>query len=309
MSHIDVIQCPEYAKTPDDLISILYYMADDIVCDGVNYVDESIISGHKRSYMIEECIKDSLENDGFEVVYQPIYSVKDKAFISGEALVRMPNTGELGFVSPDEFILIAEKRGLIRALGEVVFKKVCQFIEQENLARLGMEYIEVNLSRVQCMDSELPVQLEEIMRLHGVSARQINLEITETAAVESDGMLRSNMFRLRSMGCSFSMDDFGTGYSNLAQMSEVNYDLIKIDKSLIWPCFEENGEKANIILDNIVNMISALGGRIVAEGVETKEQADKLTAMGIDYLQGYYFSRPLNKEDFVKFVAERNAKS
>ena len=98
------------------------------------------------------------------------------------------------------------------------------------------------------------------------------------------------------------MDDFGTGYSNLSQMANTGFDIIKLDKSLIWPCFEDNGEKPITILNSCIAMINGLGISIVAEGVETKEQADLLTEKGVEYLQGYYFSKPMNEQDYLNFV-------
>jgi len=256
--------------------------------------------------MIEEIVKDAVQNDKLDVVYQPIYSVADKAFVSAEALVRLRDTTTLGFISPDEFIPIAEKRGMIMKLGELVFEKVCRFAKENDLQGFGIKYIEVNLSGIQCIDYMLPAQLQSIMKKYKISPSFINLEITETAAIESGDMLKKNMNKLRGMGCSFSMDDFGTGYSNLSQMVAVNYDLVKIDKSLIWPCFEENGEKALVILENIVNMLLQLGVKIVAEGVETVAQLNKLTMLGVDYMQGYFYSKPVNETDFISFVATHN---
>lgn len=124
--------------------------------------------------------------------------------------------------------------------------------------------------------------------------------------------------RLKSMGTTFSMDDFGTGYSNLAQMAETPYELIKIDKSLIWYCYpmqrklikedeedeqaEESVHKSKAVLTKVIELINDLNLKIVAEGVETKEMVDMLTELGVDYLQGFYFSRPLDEEHFVDFI-------
>lgn len=118
------------------------------------------------------------------------------------------------------------------------------------------------------------------------------------------------MDKLRGMGFSFSMDDFGTGYSNLAQMSHVAYDLVKIDKSLIWPVFydenknmpdEQNSEKSRVLLENVIRMLNELELKIVAEGVETKEMADYLIDKGVSCLQGYYYSRPVRAQEFKTY--------
>ena len=143
------------------------------------------------------------------------------------------------------------------------------------------------------------------MKAYRISPEFINLEITETAAIEAASMLEYNMHRLKERNFKFSMDDFGTGYSNLAKIAQSNFDMIKLDKSLIWPCFDPETEKeARIILESSVDMILKLGKEIVAEGVETKEQADYLSGLGVEYLQGYYFSRPIPEDTYVEFLKE-----
>ena len=111
------------------------------------------------------------------------------------------------------------------------------------------------------------------------------------------------------MGCSFSMDDFGTGYSNLSKMADIHYDLIKIDKSLIWPCYEENpNPKAEAVLGTVIKLVRDLGTHLVAEGVETEEMANGLIEAGVHYLQGYYYSRPIPEEAYVEFIREHAQK-
>ena len=144
----------------------------------------------------------------------------------------------------------------------------------------------------------------------GISPDCINLEITETATAEASQKLLDNIQLLKGIGCSFSMDDFGTGYSNLSQMAEIDYDLIKIDKSLIWPCFDKNiekekMEKAMVLLSNIITLVQKLDSGIVAEGVETEEMARVLTELNVKYLQGFYFSKPISEKEFKKYVQRK----
>jgi EAL domain-containing protein (putative c-di-GMP-specific phosphodiesterase class I) len=241
-------------------------------------------------------------------MYQPIYDIKSNCFASAEALVRLSYTGDFGFISPEEYIPIAEKNGLISKIGAIVFKKVCRFASVNNISKLGVKYIEVNLSGVQAADSNISVQLKEIMDSYGIGAGFINLEITETALIDYQDILCDNMSKLREIGCTFSMDDFGTGYSNISQLTELNYDIIKIDKSLVWPCFDEyncNIRSSRIVLDNIVSLIQQINAKIVVEGIETKEQFDYMKKLGVDYIQGYYFSKPLKENDYISYL-EKN---
>ena len=303
---IDIISCPKFAENTDELYDLIGFMAsDNIKADsGICTANEEIISRRKKVAAVTDIIRRAIAEDGFNVVYQPIYSVKEQKFCSAEALVRLKDTETVGYISPDIFIPIAEKSGLIGKVGEIVFEKVCRCIKSNALVKHGIKYIEVNLSGLQCSDPGLPSDLGSILEKTGVNPKLINLEITETAAIESGTALGKNMRALRKMGCSFSMDDFGTGYSNLSKIAEINYDLIKLDKSLVTPCMKRGGKNSYVILKSVAEMISRLGIKMVAEGVETSEELNMLENLGIDYIQGYYFSRPLNEEDFVRFIHE-----
>lgn len=302
-THAVVLNCPETTCEPSEINELIQCGTE---CGGTGFVriaDSEIVERKKREDTLNRMLADAIDNDGFEVVYQPIYSTEKKAFISSEALVRLKDKTTLGFVSPEEFIPLAERSGYIIKIGEIVFEKVCAAIDKIRGEGLALEYIEVNLSALQSIDENVPEVFKGIMKRYGLEPSSINLEITETTAVESASLLEKNMARFRSMGCSFSMDDFGTGYSNLSKMAEVNYDLIKFDKSLIWPSFgEDKNAKSEIILSNTVHMVSSLGAHIVAEGVETQEMAEKLTEMGVHYLQGYFFSRPISESDYLEFL-------
>ncbi|KNZ40846.1 EAL domain-containing protein [Acetobacterium bakii] len=312
-AHIDVIFTDYYKdqETCDEVYDMINYMAshNEATTDTAIYVlNEDIINRKLRYSTIENMLRNAIEQDGFEMVYQPIFHAKNKLFLSSEALVRLTDTATVGFVSPEEFIPIAEKKGLIMELGEIVFEKVCAFTREKKLQDMGIEYIEVNLSGIQCVHPDLPSQLQNIMKKYQINPGFINLEITETAFMESGEMLQVNMLQLRQMGCSFSMDDFGTGYSNLSRMAEVVYDLVKLDKSLIWPCFNEKtseeNNKANAILENIIKLLLQLNITIVAEGVETKEMATYLDDRGVTHLQGYYYSKPISEDTYLNFLMD-----
>jgi EAL domain-containing protein (putative c-di-GMP-specific phosphodiesterase class I) len=268
----------------------------------IRSVNQEYIKSMERINTIEKILRKAIETDGFIIQYQPIYSVHQNRFASAEALVRLKDTTTLGYISPEEFITIAERKGMISELGAIVFEKVCIFMKSNQLNELGVSYIEINLSGIQCMDNNLPNQLHTIMKKYEIEPQCINLEITETASVETGELLHTNMKKLRSIGCSFSMDDFGTGYSNLSQMADLSYDLVKIDKSLLWRCFENNNEKAVILLQNVITMLISLNTKIVVEGVETKEQAEWLSKIGADYLQGYFYSKPISENEYITFL-------
>lgn len=298
------IECPKYADSVEKITELMTHIlhTKSKAERAIMVVSEAIIDEINYLAGVERILQYAVKNDGLEVYYQPIYSTSKKKFVSAEALVRLKDRQTLGFISPEIFIPMAERMGLISELGSIVFENVCRFAKKSDIRRYGVEYIEVNISAVQSVDISLPDRLLDCMSKYGISSDFFNLEITETAAVEAGELLDLNMSRLKSMGCGFSMDDFGTGYSNLSQMANTGFDIIKLDKSLIWPCFEENSEKPKTILNSCIDMINGLGISIVAEGVETKEQVDMLTEKGVEYLQGYYFAKPLSEQDYLAFL-------
>jgi len=247
---------------------------------------------------MDTIIESALSNKRFEVYYQPIYSVKEKKFHSAEALIRLKDE-KYGFISPEVFIPVAEKSGAIHKIGDFVLEQVCAFIASDEYKKLGMSYIEVNLSVVQCMQPKLANHIMEILTRYGVRPEQLNLEITETAASISQQALEDNIKDLTNMGMKFSLDDFGTGYSNMQRIVKLPFDIIKLDRT-----FTElyDNPKLGIVLTNAINMIKAMKMKIVVEGVETEEMLKLFSELECEYIQGYYFSKPIPREEFVKFI-------
>ena len=247
-------------------------------------------------------ISRALTNKSFEVYYQPIYSVERKCFVSAEALIRLKDE-QYGFVPPGLFIPASEKNGTIYQIGEYVFEEVCRFINSADFQRLGFECIEINLSVAQCMQPDLAKRLIQIAKENKITPSLINLEITETAVENSKEIMLKNLKDLEEAGFRFSLDDYGTGYSNIQRIATLPLDIVKLDKSFADK-LEQNDMQ--IILSNTVRMLKDLNLRIIVEGVETVEQLQFLTELNCDYIQGFYFSRPLPKEQFVSFVNEKN---
>ena len=242
----------------------------------------------------------AIKQNSFSMFYQPIYSVGKKKFISAEALIRL-NDEEYGFIPPGLFIPAAEKRGVILPIGDFVLEDVHRFISENELE--GIEYIEINLSVAQCMQEELPEKFALLGDKYGVPPGRINLEITETTYENMGNVMEFNLDALSGMGYSFSLDDYGTGYSNMQRVSKLPLRIIKLDKTLIDDMSTDEGLS---IVRNTVKMMRDIDKELVAEGVESQEDLRRLEAMGCDFIQGYYFSKPLPAEDFVKFIKERN---
>lgn len=297
----------EVPKDVDDLEEVYAYNQCLIDAAGYEYTHFSAadmnIDSAKRRLLVETAIKRAIVDDNFVMYYQPIVSTETERVVSAEALIRLIDP-ELGFIPPDEFIPIAEKNGSILKIGEIVFKNVFKFIKENDLQSKGVEYIEINLSVVQCMQDDMSEKLVRMMKEYGVEAGRINLEITETAAIESSRTLVKNMNFLTNENVSFSLDDFGSGYSNMNSVLDLPLDMVKFDKHMVDVATEK--EKGKIVLASSATMIKRMDMKIVAEGVETAEQVEEMKKMGVDYIQGYYYSRPVPAQAFVEFVNDFN---
>lgn len=254
---------------------------------------------------IDTIIERALENESFEVYYQPIYSTIESKFVSAEALIRLIDP-EHGFISPEALIIAAEKNGSIHKIGEFVFEKVCQFIASDDFKRLGLDYIEVNLSVAQIMNGDLPEIYLAIMDKYHITPDRINLEITETAAAYAQHVMEENLAKLTQAGISFSLDDYGTGYSNMQRVIQLPLKIIKIDKSFVDA---QNNPKVWIFLKNTVKMLKDMNMEIVVEGVETQEMLDAFSNLKCDFIQGYFFSKPIPRNAFVDFITQAHKAS
>ena len=294
---------PSDVRNLNDIYNYLEYLEImPSLKDGNVYEGKHLDIAYMRRYdEIERAIDRALQHTNFDVYFQPIFSTKERKIVAAEALLRMYDE-EMGFVSPEEFIPIAEKNGKIIEIGHLVLESVCRFLQKEDIKKYGIRYIEVNLSIIECMQEELPAELEHILNKYNVDYNQINLEITETALAQNQEILAENMKKISEMGLSFSLDDYGTGYSTITYMMTLPFKIVKIDKSILWSSFEN--EKAMIALCASINMIKDMQMEIVVEGVESEEMVDKLAELGCDFLQGFYFSRPLPKDEFIKFLTK-----
>lgn len=299
VTNICIVDCPEDISDVDTLMSFGDVL-DTIAYTGeIMWASEQLKSTHFDMMRdMDSIIENALAKHRFSVYYQPIYSVNEKRFHSAEALLRL-NDEKYGFVSPDLFIPAAERSGAIHKIGDFVLEEVCKFIASEPYQELGIDYIEVNLSVAQCMQPKLVNQIMAILNRYQVKPEQINLEITETAASISQQALVGNIEELTSAGIRFSLDDYGTGYSNMQRVVTLPFDIIKLDKS-----FTEiyDNPKLAIVLKNTIQMIKAMNMKIVVEGVETEDMVRVFSKLECEYIQGYYFSKPIPRDEFTKFI-------
>ncbi|MCM1287198.1 MAG: EAL domain-containing protein [Clostridium sp.] len=303
-AYVCVVKCPEDIDDFETIMEFGRRLEKSEFTANVIYASELLKSrGYNIIKEIDVIVEDALVNNKFEVYYQPIYSVKDEKFTSAEALLRL-KSDDYGFVSPEIFIPAAEKSGAIHRIGGFVFEEVCKFISSDEYKKLGVEYIEVNLSVIQCMQKGLAHEILQIMEKYDVTPEQINLEITETATTYSQKVMTENINELTGAGIHFSLDDFGTGYSNMKRIASLPLSIIKFDKSFTDI---NSSPKMEIILKNMIKMVKDMNMKIVVEGIETEQLVRHFSDLECEYIQGYYYSKPIPKTEFVKFINAQKA--
>lgn len=298
---ICLFECPDDVSKTEHIMNLLTHIEKKRISykGQLLYAKDLDLNMEQRQQKIRHAIKQALRKQTFQIYYQPIYSTTEKKIISAEALIRLQDE-ELGFISPEEFIPLAEEDGSILEIGDYVLESVCRFIKENNLVDLGISYIEINVSVIQCMHQDLPEKVLEMIRQYNLEPSVINLEITETATADLPKLLFLNMEKLLKENVTFSLDDYGTGLSTIGYIIDLPFRIVKLDKSIIWSAFKK--EKARIVLEHTIAMIRNLQMKIVAEGVETEQQAHELTKMGVEYLQGYYYSKPIPEQDFLQYL-------
>ena len=249
-------------------------------------------SMHQRLTM-ETALRKALENGEFELHYQPKVETRSEEIVAVEALVRWQRPGH-GMVGPDEFINLAEETGLIVPLGEWVLDEACRQASawQQNGLVLS---VAVNISTRQLTSTAIIDRIDAALRTHALSPALIELEVTESSAMQNTQSAAMTLHELREMGIKLAIDDFGTGYSSLAYLSQLPIDSLKIDRSFVRNI--PHNQTDNSIAAAIIAMAHNLRLNVVAEGVETREQFEFLRGLDCDYMQGYLFGRPQTADE------------
>jgi EAL domain-containing protein (putative c-di-GMP-specific phosphodiesterase class I) len=289
----------EFAEMLDYVIEQAHTAANGSVFDMADNVAGEY--EYERRGKVETALERALQEHRVEVFYQPIYSLKEKRIVSLEALARLKDE-ELGYIPPDEFIGLAEKNGSIIALGEQVLEESCRFLAKHVLSNdsLGITSIQVNVSVAQCFRLNLEETVIPIMEKYHIPPSMITLELTEGIAIDMPERMLSHMEGLGKYGIAFAMDDYGSGNSNCSYLIRFPFQEVKIDKEIVWAYFEN--ETARIVLENEIRTLKELGRKIVVEGIESREQSDAMERLGVDFIQGYYYGKPLPEAECLRYI-------
>lgn len=271
---------------------------NSILTNVIFYSEQFKDSLYNRKF-IEENMQAAITERQFMMYLQPKYSIARNEIIGAEALVRWRHP-ERGMIFPNEFIPIIEENGFIRKVDYFIWEEACSFIRRCQNAGIQPCPISVNVSRVHLQDNECNRVLSDLMRKYRISKDLLELEITESV---DDQKISMKAFQLKDEGFTLLMDDFGSGYSSLNILLETPFDVIKLDRKFI-----ENmivSDKGRLILEQVVSMADKLQLGLLAEGVETKEQVDLLQNIGCDQVQGFYYAKPMPKEEFFELFKKQ----
>lgn len=282
--------------TADRLVNTLLISQDEFSRDSEPDANRSLgdsIDEINQKLTIRRCLENALEQDELLVYFQPLVDSGTCKVVAAEALVRLQDeNGKL--IRPDLFITLAEREGHIVRLGEQVLTKVCRFIRDSNLEAQGIRWINVNLSPVQFVSRDIPSRFSAILKEYGVRPDQIHLEITEQSMIDFS-LLREQITGLHENGFQFALDDYGSGYSNLSRVRQYPFRNIKIDMEVVRNYCRDK----DLLLPAMVQAFKKMKLSVTAEGIETREMAAALREIGCDYLQGYFFSRPVPMSELL----------
>ncbi len=252
----------------------------------------------------EAALEHALENEEFELHYQPIVSTSDGTLVGCEALIRWRRPGK-GLASPADFIPIAEESGAIIGIGEWVLTEACAQVGRWQKQTIACVPVSVNLSPRQLRDRDLGQRVRKVLQQTGLAPQFLILELTETALLENLEADSAVLKSLSSLGIRLALDDFGTGYSSLSYLKQFPTDTLKISERFTQAIV---GDKdSNAITRIVIELAHALRMKVVAEGVETEEQRRKLLEHGCDACQGYLFSKPVPADEMTRILLERRA--
>lgn len=266
----------------------------------VCFYDDELRARMIREQLITNIMNDALNNNEFQVYYQPKFDANTEHIAGAEALVRWISP-DYGFMSPGDFIPLFEKNGFITQLDMYVWESVCKYIKKIRDKHKGECIpISVNVSRKDIYNKDLPEHFTNLIKKYDLEPKYLHLEITETAYTDNPYQLIEAVEKLKSIGFVIEMDDFGSGYSSLNMLSELPINVLKLDMKFIQN--EQAHNRSSNIISSVINLAKWMNLLVVAEGVETKEQLDYLRNLNCNLIQGYYFAKPMPAEEFERLL-------
>lgn len=299
-----VVRFPKDGDTVEELIKKADIAMYEAKCSGKNRVefyDDNVESTSFKRLDLEKNMRNATKNacEEFEVCYQPIIDITKPGnpCVGAEALLRW-NSDELGMIAPTEFIPLAEYLGLINPIGEFVLKEACRSCKYWNDMGRPDYKVNVNLSVVQLLQNDVVDTIQSVIRETGILPENLTLEVTESLAINDMTRMKQILADIRNLGVKVALDDFGTGYSSLNHIREMPLDVIKIDRCFVIDIGKDEFQTAFVKM--VAELASAINVKVCVEGVETEEQYAAVKDTKIQLIQGFYFGRPMHRDDFEK---------
>ncbi len=296
---------PEDAKTAGDLkrnADFAMYHAKSQGSNCIRAFDQEIASTYQQRLQLKDDLKQAIDEQQFYLVYQPQVGINANVVEGLEALIRW-NHPVKGFISPEVFISIAEESGQILEIGDWVLDEACRQMAEWHTNGLAGMQIAVNVSAMQFMRQDFIEYVEQTCQKHALQPNCLELEITESVLVTDVQQVIDTCHKLRELKIKVAIDDFGTGYSSLSYLQELPVDTLKIDRAFVSGLDDITSKS---VAKTIVTLAQSFGLETVAEGVETDEQADMIAELGCDYIQGYFYSKPVTAEELPQQVQSIN---
>ena len=278
------------------MISLIQNRQDTVLIQS----DSKILEGFRYEQEVEHFLQKAVKEDLFEVYYKPVYSIKNQDFITLEALSRLKHP-VLGMIPPDVFIGIAEKQGMISAVGCLQLHKVCRFIKEHEYIMKKIRNVKFNLSPSELMKPGYSHVLIGIIQGYGLDPGYFQFEITENVATEYSESFCTAIDDFAEVGIHMCLDDFGSGYANLNAVLRIPFSAVKMDRSLLSGVSSD--PQTATFYRSIVMILQHMGYKVIAEGAETEKEVKLLEKWGVDMIQGYYFSRPLCEEKLLEKIS------
>ncbi|MDD2405011.1 MAG: bifunctional diguanylate cyclase/phosphodiesterase [Sphaerochaetaceae bacterium] len=276
------------AKTSQERVPVMY--------------DEQFLKAHQREQEIESALRRALADLDIVLYYQPIFSCTNNMIVAAEALLRIEDP-VLGFLSPADFMPVAESSGLIVDLTYLIVQKICNVFNGSFSSNCPLLHVHINLAAIHFLHPMMEHRLLRIIQDNGLPPSKFTFELTESMVVESFERVSEVMKTMAEAGTNFAMDDYGNGYSNIESLAMLPFSIVKLDKSLV-----DHSTSENKVFESVVGMLKQIGKIVIAEGIESKQHIEAVKNADVDFMQGYYCAKPMPEDEFIEYIKKQGSK-